>query len=33
MIILEARSNDLLFIGNGDDDEQPQTATAYPVIH
>ncbi|CQR23526.1 putative sensory transduction regulator [Yersinia enterocolitica] len=33
MIILEARANDLLFIGNSDDDELPQTATAYPVIH
>ncbi|CQD34599.1 YbjN domain-containing protein [Yersinia mollaretii] len=33
MIILEARANDLLFIGTGEEDEAPQTATAYPVIH
>jgi hypothetical protein len=33
MIILEAKANDLLFISGSDDDESPQTATAYPVIH
>ncbi|NEY10739.1 YbjN domain-containing protein, partial [Yersinia pestis] len=33
MIIMEARANDLLFIGNNDEEEAPLTATSYPIIH
>ncbi|AJI95959.1 bacterial sensory transduction regulator family protein [Yersinia ruckeri] len=33
MIILEARANDLLFIGETEEDEGPIVPTSFPVIH